>query len=130
MSGCSIPVALARTIRHHLQQQLPVRLRLQAQLRVWDRPDNGSRRRQRALSTSDGARSVLQRLTEAAEINIDHPKHDYLAPHSGRRGMREVLVRAFEYTVAARYLDTRRRWFGIGTRILKLASWVMSLLKL
>jgi integrase len=55
--------------------------------------------------TTDGARSMLQRLTETAEIDIDHPKHDYLAPHGGRRGMGEVLVRAFGYTVAARYLD-------------------------
>lgn len=55
--------------------------------------------------TTDGARSVLQRLSETAEIDIGHPKHDYLAPHGGRRGMGEVLVRAFGYTVAARYLD-------------------------
>ena len=55
--------------------------------------------------TTDGARSILQRLSEAAEIDIDHPKHDYLAPHGGRRGMGEILVRAFGYTVAARYLD-------------------------
>ncbi|OYR43865.1 recombinase [Halorubrum sp. Hd13] len=55
--------------------------------------------------TTDGARSILQRLSESAEIDIDHPKHDYLAPHGGRRGMGEVLVRAFGYTVAARYLD-------------------------
>jgi hypothetical protein len=55
--------------------------------------------------TTDGARSILQSLSEAAEIDIDHPKHDYLAPHGGRRGMGEVLVRAFGYTVAARYLD-------------------------
>ncbi|NIC01016.1 phage integrase SAM-like domain-containing protein [Halobacterium sp. R2-5] len=55
--------------------------------------------------TTDGARSILQRLSEAAEIDIDDSKHDYLAPHGGRRGMGEVLVRAFGYTVAARYLD-------------------------
>jgi len=55
--------------------------------------------------TTDGARSILQRFSETAEIDIDHPKHDYLAPHGGRRGMGEVLVRAFGYTVAARYLD-------------------------
>jgi integrase len=55
--------------------------------------------------TTDGARSILQRLSDSAEIDIDHPKHDYLAPHGGRRGMGEVLVRAFGYTVAARYLD-------------------------
>ncbi|WP_181692622.1 phage integrase SAM-like domain-containing protein [Natronomonas sp. LN261] len=55
--------------------------------------------------TTDGARSILQRLSEEAEIDINHPKHNYLAPHGGRRGMGEVLVRAFGYTVAARYLD-------------------------
>jgi integrase len=55
--------------------------------------------------TTDGTRSILQRLTAAAEIAIVHPRHDYLAPHGGRRGMGEVLVRAFGYTVAARYLD-------------------------
>ena len=55
--------------------------------------------------TTDGARSILQRLSKAAEIDIENPKHDYLAPHGGRRGMGEVLVRAFGYTVAARYLD-------------------------
>jgi integrase len=55
--------------------------------------------------TTDGARSILQRLSSAAEIVIDHPKHDYLAPHGGRRGMGEALVRISGYTVAARYLD-------------------------
>jgi hypothetical protein len=55
--------------------------------------------------TTDGARSILQRLSDDAEVDVDHPKHDYLAPHGGRRGMGEVLVRAFGYTVAARYLD-------------------------
>jgi hypothetical protein len=55
--------------------------------------------------TTDGTRSILKRLTDAADIEIDHPKHDYLAPHGGRRGMGEVLVRAFGYTIAARYLD-------------------------
>jgi len=77
--------------------------------------------------TTDGARSILQRLSETAvEVDIDHPKHDYLAPHGGRRGMGEVLVRAFGYTVAARYLDNLRRWFGSATRILKLVNSVMS----
>jgi integrase len=55
--------------------------------------------------TTGGARSILRRLSEAAELDIDHPKHEYLAPHGGRRGMGEVLVRSFGYTVAARYLD-------------------------
>jgi hypothetical protein len=54
---------------------------------------------------TDGARSFLQRPSEAAETDIDHPKHDYLLPHSGRQGVGGVLVRAFGYTVAARYLD-------------------------
>jgi hypothetical protein len=53
----------------------------------------------------NGARSVLRRLSEAAEIDIDHPKHDYLVPHGSRRGMGDVLFRAFGYTIAARYLD-------------------------
>ena len=55
--------------------------------------------------TTDGARLVLKRLSEDGAIDIEHSKHDYLAPHGGRRGMGEVLVRAFGYTVAARYLD-------------------------
>jgi integrase len=55
--------------------------------------------------TTDGARRILRRLTDDAGIDVDHPKHDYLAPHGGRRGMGEVLVRAFGYTAAARYLD-------------------------
>jgi integrase len=55
--------------------------------------------------TTDGGRAVLERVTDAAGLEIDHRKHDYLAPHGGRRGMGEVLVRAFGYTVAARYLD-------------------------
>jgi integrase len=56
--------------------------------------------------TTDGARSIPRRLSEVSEIVIDHPKHDYLAPHGGRRGMGEILVRAFGYTVVARYLDS------------------------
>jgi integrase len=55
--------------------------------------------------TTDGARSIMQRLTDDADINVNHSKHAYLAPHGGRRGMGEVLVRSFGYTVAARYLD-------------------------
>ncbi|SEP22299.1 hypothetical protein SAMN05216388_104715 [Halorientalis persicus] len=55
--------------------------------------------------TTDGARSMLRRLTDDAGVDVDHPRHEYLAPHGGRRGMGEVLVRSFGYTVAARYLD-------------------------
>ena len=46
-------------------------------------------------TTTDGARSILQRLSDAGAIDIDHPKHEYLVPHDGRRGTGEVLVRAF-----------------------------------
>jgi integrase len=59
--------------------------------------------------TTDGARSILQRLSNEAGIEIEHPKHDYLAPHGGRRGMGEILVRSFGYTVAARYLDNSEK---------------------
>ncbi len=59
--------------------------------------------------TTDGARSILKRLSETAEIEIEHPKHDYLAPHGGRRGMGEILVRGFGYSVAARYLDNSEK---------------------
>lgn len=55
--------------------------------------------------STDGARGALERITEASGVAVDHPRHEYLAPHGGRRGMGEVLVRAFGYTVAARYLD-------------------------
>ncbi|MCF2164981.1 MULTISPECIES: tyrosine-type recombinase/integrase [Halobacterium] len=55
--------------------------------------------------TTEGARNVLDRLTDAADIDVSDPNHDYLAPHGGRRGMGEILVRSFGYTVAARYLD-------------------------
>jgi len=59
--------------------------------------------------TTDGARSILQRLSDEAEVDIEHPKHDYLAPHGGRREMGEILVRSFGYTVAARYLDNSEK---------------------
>ena len=53
----------------------------------------------------NGARRILKRLCEDAEIEVDHDRHDYLAPHGGRRGMGEVMVREFGYAAAARYLD-------------------------
>ena len=55
--------------------------------------------------TTDGARGALKRITKDSGVDVEHSKHEYLAPHGGRRGMGEVLVRAFGYTVAARYLD-------------------------
>jgi hypothetical protein len=78
--------------------------------------------------TTDGARSILQRPSEAAEIDIDHTKHDYLAPYGGRRGMGEVLVRTSGYTVAARYLDNSNGERAVFTYRGRRTS-VMSLLR-
>jgi predicted nucleic acid-binding protein len=38
-------------------------------------------------------------------LGLGDDQHRYLAPHGGRRGMGEVLVRQFGYATAARYLD-------------------------
>jgi integrase len=54
--------------------------------------------------TTAGARSRMKTLCAAAGIELDD-KHGYLAPHGGRRGMGEVLVRKYGYAAAARYLD-------------------------
>lgn len=54
---------------------------------------------------SNGARRVMERLCDEGGIDVDDERHDYLAPHGGRRGMGEVLVRQFGYAEAARYLD-------------------------
>lgn len=51
--------------------------------------------------TTDGARSILQCVSVAAELDVAYPKHDYHAPHGGRRGTGEVLVRTFGHTVAS-----------------------------
>jgi integrase len=56
-------------------------------------------------TSTDGGRNILKKLSEEAGVEIDDPKHTYLAPHGGRRGLGEVLVQAKGYTVAARYLD-------------------------
>lgn len=53
----------------------------------------------------NGARRVLERLCDDAGIEVDDDRHEYLAPHGGRRGMGEVMVREFGYAAAARYLD-------------------------
>ncbi|GAB7095436.1 phage integrase SAM-like domain-containing protein [Halolamina litorea] len=53
----------------------------------------------------NGARRVLERLCADAGIAVDDERHSYLAPHGGRRGMGEVMVREFGYAAAARYLD-------------------------
>ncbi|WP_254533984.1 tyrosine-type recombinase/integrase [Natrinema gelatinilyticum] len=53
---------------------------------------------------TDGARRIMRRLCEDADIGLDD-KHGYLAPHGGRRGAGEVLVRQRGFTAAARLLD-------------------------
>jgi integrase len=54
--------------------------------------------------TPNSARRIMKRLCEEVGIELDD-QHGYLAPHGGRRGMGEVLVRTYGYTAAARYLD-------------------------
>jgi integrase len=54
--------------------------------------------------TPNAARRIMKRLCKEADIELDD-HHGYLAPHGGRRGMGEVLVRTYGYTAAARYLD-------------------------
>lgn len=56
----------------------------------------------RPLQTN-GARTVMQRLTDAAGIELDGD--EYLKPHGGRRGAGEVMVRTHGYAAAARLLD-------------------------
>ncbi|WP_226482635.1 tyrosine-type recombinase/integrase [Natrinema amylolyticum] len=56
-----------------------------------------------AINT-DGARRIMRRLCEDAEIELDD-RHGYLAPHGGRRGAGEVMVRQRGFTAAARLLD-------------------------
>ncbi|OLZ39353.1 hypothetical protein A6E15_18405 [Natrinema saccharevitans] len=53
---------------------------------------------------TDGARRIMRRLCEDAEIRLED-KHGYLAPHGGRRGAGEVMVRQRGFTAAARLLD-------------------------
>ena len=53
---------------------------------------------------TDGARRVMRRLCEDAGIELED-RHGYLAPHGGRRGAGEVMVRQRGFTAAARLLD-------------------------
>lgn len=55
--------------------------------------------------TTEGARGRMKALSDSAGLDLDGSNHDYLAPHGGRRGMGETLVREGGYTAAARYLD-------------------------
>ncbi|NUB93706.1 phage integrase SAM-like domain-containing protein [Haloterrigena sp. SYSU A121-1] len=64
--------------------------------------------RERDLSppsiNTDGARRIMRRLCADADLELEG-KHDYLAPHGGRRGAGEVMVRQRGFTAAARLLD-------------------------
>ncbi|MDF9747790.1 tyrosine-type recombinase/integrase [Natrinema salsiterrestre] len=53
---------------------------------------------------TDGARRIMRRLCEDADLELEG-KHGYLAPHGGRRGAGEVMVRQRGFTAAARLLD-------------------------
>lgn len=53
---------------------------------------------------TDGARRIMRRLCDDAGIELDD-RHGYLAPHGGRRGAGEVMVRQRGFTAAARLLD-------------------------
>ncbi|WP_226008140.1 tyrosine-type recombinase/integrase [Natrinema salinisoli] len=53
---------------------------------------------------TDGARRIMRRLCEDADLDLEG-KHGYLAPHGGRRGAGEVMVRQRGFTAAARLLD-------------------------
>lgn len=54
--------------------------------------------------TTDGVRRTMRRLCDDAGLELDD-KHGYLAPHGGRRGVGEVMVRQRGFTAAARLLD-------------------------
>lgn len=56
----------------------------------------------------DGGRRIMKRLCEAAAIELDD-RHGYLAPHGGRRGAGEVMVRTHGHAAAARFLDNSER---------------------
>jgi site-specific recombinase XerC len=58
--------------------------------------------------TTDGARRVLRRVTEAAGVEVDGD-HEYLTLHGARRGAGEAMVRAEGYAAAARLLDDTER---------------------
>lgn len=60
-----------------------------------------------ALSTN-GARRIMERLTDEAGIDVDG-EHNYLVLHGGRRGMGEIMVRKYGYTAAARFLDNSEK---------------------
>jgi len=73
--------------------------------------------------TTDGARSILQRLSEEADIDIDHPKHDYLAPTGGRRGMGRSSSARLDTRWQPGISITPKRWFANDTHISRPASW-------
>lgn len=59
--------------------------------------------------TVDGGRARMEALTEAAGVDVDGDRHDYLAPHGGRRGVGRVLVETRSVEHAADQLDNSTR---------------------
>jgi integrase len=55
--------------------------------------------------TTRGGRAVMQRLTEAADIDVPRGKHDHLSPHGARRGIGELTAREKGFGDAADLLD-------------------------
>lgn len=56
--------------------------------------------------TTHGSRRLLKRLTKEANIEVN--AGDYLLPHGARRGIGEMMIRAYDFTTAARYLDNSK----------------------
>lgn len=54
--------------------------------------------------TTNGGRSVLERLTDRAGIDLDDDPHDYLTLHGGRRGVGEAYYRKAGHSAAQRTL--------------------------
>ncbi|MFC6770099.1 tyrosine-type recombinase/integrase [Halorubrum pallidum] len=59
--------------------------------------------------TTDGARRIMKRLCDDAAIDVDGGTHDYLAPHGGRRGISETIIRNRSFADAARFIDSTER---------------------
>lgn len=59
--------------------------------------------------TTSGARRMMKGLCDDAEIDVDGDTHDYLAPHGGRRGISETIIRNRSFADAARYIDSTER---------------------
>ena len=79
--------------------------------------------------TTDSTRSILQRLSDAAEIDIEHPKHDYLALMGVVVGWARSSSERLGIQLQLDILITRGKWSVNGIHILMLASWEILPLK-